>query len=93
MRNKNGVIITVHVESRNLRSDRRKNDPIKNPNKVSLTNRVVQTRGYDRRAQLLAYAQKLRHANAKQLPLPTFKNSKPKLNVRKISDTNPLHFL
>ncbi|KAI3460610.1 hypothetical protein Pfo_017273 [Paulownia fortunei] len=78
MPNNKGVTINVYIESRNLRSDH-KTDPIKkiNPNLLSSQPRVSKTRGYDRRAQLLAYAQELRHANAQEVEWP-FKNSRRK---------------
>ncbi|KAK6115547.1 hypothetical protein DH2020_007816 [Rehmannia glutinosa] len=76
MPNSRGVIINVYIESTNLRSNQ-KTDPIKkiNPKLLSSKPRVFKTRGYDRRAQLLAYAQELRHANAQQQQWP-FKNSR-----------------
>ncbi|KAH7860862.1 hypothetical protein Vadar_018870 [Vaccinium darrowii] len=68
---KNGVLITVYLESTILIPARRKNNPIKrfNPNRS--------THGYDRRAQLLAYAQELRHSISHQEEF-TMKNSRPR---------------
>ncbi|KAL3839969.1 hypothetical protein ACJIZ3_024560 [Penstemon smallii] len=74
MQNK-GVIINVYIESS---KPNQRNDPIKkiNPNSISFQPRFYRTQGYDRRAQLLAYAQELRHANAQQIQWPS-KNSRP----------------
>ncbi|KAL0391708.1 UNVERIFIED_CONTAM: hypothetical protein Sradi_2393600 [Sesamum radiatum] len=82
MRNNKGVIINVYTESRNLRPDRNIH-PIKKINtSLSSSNNkpsVSRTQGYDRRAQLLAYAQELRHANAQELEVERpFKNSTPR---------------
>ncbi|KAH6836082.1 hypothetical protein C2S53_012050 [Perilla frutescens var. hirtella] len=66
----NGVMMSLYVESRKLRTDH-----IKRINSVRLSSRprVFRTRGYDRHAHLLTYAQGLRRVDAKQLKRP-FKN-------------------
>ncbi|KAA8538553.1 hypothetical protein F0562_028253 [Nyssa sinensis] len=75
-----GVLITVYVVSPTIRSHHT-SDPIKRikPNPFSLKPRSVRTRGYDRRAQLLAYAQELRHANSQPSPQCPKAKSLPKL--------------
>ncbi|PIN07202.1 hypothetical protein CDL12_20237 [Handroanthus impetiginosus] len=73
--NNKGVIINIYKESKILRSNNI-TDPIKkiNPKSSSSRPRVFKTRGYDRRAQILAHAQELRHSHAEKAQLP-FKNS------------------
>ncbi|KAL6504904.1 hypothetical protein OROHE_023662 [Orobanche hederae] len=70
------VIISVYIESKNLKSNQ-KTDPI-NPKPLCSKPRVSKTRGYDRRAQLLAYANELRHANAHQEQCLNHSRRKPK---------------
>ncbi|PSS35811.1 Cytochrome P450 71A1 like [Actinidia chinensis var. chinensis] len=72
----NGVIISIYVETLIIRT-RDKNDPIKRINSKTKPNSLIFSKpprttalrscGYDRRAQLLAYAQELRHANNSKL--------------------------
>ncbi|KAK9271432.1 hypothetical protein L1049_027023 [Liquidambar formosana] len=66
-----GVIITVYVESPIIRSHERK-DPLKRikPHPFAQRPPTARTRGYDRRAQLLAYARELRDASSQQLQWP-----------------------
>ncbi|CAA3020660.1 Hypothetical predicted protein [Olea europaea subsp. europaea] len=69
-----GVIINVYIESSQIPSPNRKNGSIKmiNPNPF-----CSKTAGYDRRRQLLEYAQELRHGNDPLAQGPQ-KNSRPK---------------
>ena len=72
----NGVIISIYVETLIIRT-RDKNDPIKRINSKTKPNSLIFSKpprttalrscGYDRRAQLLTYAQELRHANNSKL--------------------------
>ncbi|CAK9171720.1 unnamed protein product, partial [Ilex paraguariensis] len=74
----NKVIITIYIESLTIRSNQR-SDSIRRikPNPLSSKPKNERARGYDRRAQLLAYAQELRHANSRQSE-GSMKGSKPK---------------
>lgn len=73
-----GVIISVYVESSSTINSQYRVDQLKRTqaNEVKGTTR---TRGYDRRAQLLAYAHKLRHDNSTHPQDCTFKQ-KQKVN-------------
>ncbi|GFY81238.1 hypothetical protein Acr_01g0010470 [Actinidia rufa] len=72
----NGVIISIYVETPIIRT-RNKNDPIKRINSKTKPNSLIFSKpprttalrscGYDRKAQLLAYAQELRHTNNSKL--------------------------
>lgn len=84
------VIITVYVESpspSNTQIPHRSNtDPIKKikpkPTKSNNPPTSSKARGYDRRAQLLAYAQELRNSNSQKLQLTkNGSRSKPKVYI------------
>jgi len=76
---KNGVIISVYVESPTLRSSQM--DPVKKskPKSISISKKpkTTRTRGYDRRAQLLTYARELRNSDSQEVQWPR-KNLRPK---------------
>ncbi|XP_062101221.1 uncharacterized protein LOC133807089 [Humulus lupulus] len=81
----NEVIITVHVEQPWPWPRKEAGDiPFKKSAKSKLifppNQQKTKTRGYDRRAQLLAYAQQLRKSDSKQLQWPK-NGSKPKHKV------------
>lgn len=86
-RNENGVIISIYVESKILQSDQ-KIDRIKriDPTRISSQSRVCRTRGYDRHAELLAYARELKRGDAKQ-------SKRPLKNLRRKSKVFILYFL
>ncbi|XP_016433290.1 uncharacterized protein LOC107759793 [Nicotiana tabacum] len=69
MKREGGVIISVYVESLSSKDSKHRSNPSKrNHPKPFLTRpSTVRKRGYDRRAQLLNYAQELRHGNYQQL--------------------------
>nr|XP_009624466.1 uncharacterized protein LOC104115515 isoform X1 [Nicotiana tomentosiformis] len=68
-----GVIISVYVESLSTTDSQYRSDPLK---------RTAKKGGYDRRAQLLAYAHELRHTNS-TYPRCTSDNSKQKQKKRR----------
>ncbi|KAM3731007.1 hypothetical protein ACB098_12G129500 [Castanea mollissima] len=85
----NGVIISVYVESPKIRSPQRTrtvaikkstNKP-KSSSSSSVSKKpqiAARKKGFDRRAQLLAYARELRNAGSQEAQRPR-KNSRPKL--------------
>ncbi|KAK4368494.1 hypothetical protein RND71_012286 [Anisodus tanguticus] len=65
-----GVIISVYVESSSTKDSQHRSNPFKkitHPNQFTIRPNIARKRGYDRRAQLLAYANELRHGNYQQL--------------------------
>lgn len=85
----NGVIISVYVESPKLQSPQRTvTDAVKKtkPKSVSKKPQAARKRGYDRRAQLLAYARDLRNAGPQPQEVQQTRNNlrsepKPKPKV------------
>ncbi|KAI5668539.1 hypothetical protein M9H77_18392 [Catharanthus roseus] len=68
-----GVIIKFYVETSRLRPQQRKENIQKSTHLVILPSssklqNTTRTQGYDRRAELLTYAQNLRNANAQRPP-------------------------
>ncbi|KAK9993525.1 hypothetical protein SO802_023228 [Lithocarpus litseifolius] len=91
----NGVIISVYVESPKIRSPQRTrtvaikkstNKPkssSSSPSSVSKKPQIAaRKKGFDRRAQLLAYARELRNAGSQEAQRPR-KNLRPKLKTPK----------
>lgn len=86
----NGVIISVYVESPKIQSPQRTrtvaikkstNKPKSSSSSVSKKPQIAaRKKGFDRRAQLLAYARELRNAGSQEAQRPR-KNSRPKLKV------------
>ena len=86
----NGVIISVYVESPKIRSPQRTrtvaiekstNKPKSSSSSVSKKPQIAaRKKGFDRRAQLLAYARELRNAGSQEAQTPR-KNLRPKLKV------------
>jgi len=84
----NGVIISVYVESPKIRSPQRTrtvaiekstNKPKSSSSSVSKKPQIAaRKKGFDRRAQLLAYARELRNAGSQEAQTPR-KNLRPKL--------------
>ncbi|KAF8377007.1 hypothetical protein HHK36_030379 [Tetracentron sinense] len=75
---KNGVFISVYIELPTS-GRRKKNDPNTTIKRKPCSSKpkVSSKDGYDRRAQLLAYARDLRHSNSQQVEWPR-KNLRPK---------------
>ncbi|CAN4094158.1 unnamed protein product [Withania somnifera] len=80
-----GVIISIYVESSSTIDSQYRFDQLKRTQANEFVSRpkgTARTRGYDRRAQLLTYADELRHANTTH-PQCTSHNSKPKHKKRR----------
>lgn len=90
MQNKNGVVITVYVESPRTCSNKPSEGPAKKtkPHPRFRMPQTTGTQGYDRRAQLLAYSRQLRENAMPQknvhFQLP-HNQSRPKRKVSSLS--------
>lgn len=86
----NGVMITVYMESP-MTPSRKLSDPVgkKKPRSQFRRLGASESQGYDRRAQLLAYARDLRNTKpqpqADEVPLPRHKSKKSSVILIKIS--------
>ncbi|KAL2513225.1 Uncharacterized protein Adt_18825 [Abeliophyllum distichum] len=78
------VIINVYIESSKIPLPNRKNCPIKKINPNPFCSKTARTAGYDRRRQLLNYAQRLRHGNDPQSQGPKHKKWRWSLPIQRI---------
>lgn len=79
--NNHRVIITTYVES-TKRHPQQKGDSIEESQAQTIWPRTPKAHGYDRKAQLLAYAKELRNSNSRHLDCPTtYSTSKSKVHA------------
>ena len=82
MPNMNGVVITVYIESPSIVRPLSESNPNKKVKTIPVSKKPKRSKGYDRRAQLLAYTQELRTADNEEQIQWNEKSSRHKAKAR-----------